>query len=183
MGDRKHRKWNDDDPKCPQGHLRTLCEIKTVNSRGQTKYECNIRRRARERLRSETKIRDRNHKRGALNLIAGLVIPHEITLTLVCGHTHIQNAPTFRVTDMMWCRNHQDWFEIHKLTKWGETREVTPLLSRHEIYGCTTKTGCTPRCKSEEAPPFDPAIISRNNMAVGHVGPAKTGTIRAKVIA
>lgn len=184
MGELKNRKWTDDNPKCPNGHLRVLCEVKSTRANGQVKHECNIRRRAKDRLRNEQRQQERiNRGRPGTHrlVVDGDLGSNAVILVLVCGHTNYQLTKGDNHIQQQWCERHEDWFSVHSATQWGMTTEMTPLLSRHEINGCTTKTGCTPRCKSEEAPPITAAVIRQNNTRGHHRG-LPHGVVKGKVL-
>ena len=172
-----NQKWFPDSNYCPNGHLRELCEqVYTDSTTSVVRRICKIRKRERDQA-SEIKKRNDPDNISAQNT-SGY---NAVTITLVCGHFHLQPSRMFSIREEMFCRVHQEWFSIHCVTQFGVTSEVTPLLSRCELYDCTTKTGHTSRCKNAEAPPFTPAIISQNNKG-GHSPTYYRGVIKAQKV-
>ena len=185
-----NQKWIEGSPICPWGHPREKCEQIYVNKAGRTKRSCRIERSQRDANRIYGKVIVRSKEISPSDLTVGErisstrinngIFKRSVTIVLVCGHYHYQMTHVFENGELMYCRIHQDWFDIHSITQYNQTLEVTPLLSRHELNGCTTKTGCTPRCKNQEVPPSVAAI---NNKAYSHATKGAQGGIIGRRLA
>lgn len=171
-----NQKWVEGSTLCPWGHPRKDCEQVYVNKMGRTKRSCRIQRSQRDSLRIYGKKPDQT----VGERLSSARVGRGVTIILVCGHYTYQASHMFTENEMMYCRVHQEWFQVHSVTQFNKTVEVTPLLSRHELNGCTTKTGCTSRCKNQEVPP---SVAALNNRAYGHEPRGNQGGLNGRRLA